>query len=244
MEEVRPTHLLHFAWFAEPGKFWTSRENLRWVRASLGILEEFEKRGGERVVMAGSCAEYDWNHGYCRENTTPLAPSTLYGNCKHALGISSSAFAEQANLSAAWGRIFSLYGPHEHPARLVSSVAASILKNESAPCSHGEQIRDFLHVSDVADAFAALLDSDVSGAVNIASGRPVAIKDIVHKIADKEGRRDLVRLGALPAPESDPPLLVANVGRLKNEVGWTPEYDLDRGLEDTINWWKTRRDRG
>lgn len=244
MDEVRPTHLLHLAWFAEPGKFWTSPENLRWVRASLGLLEEFERRGGERAVMAGTCAEYDWNYGYCSERFTPLAPSTLYGSCKHALRIASSAFAEQVGLSAAWGRVFFLYGPHEHPARLVSSVVNAVLRDEAAPCSHGEQIRDFLHVADVADAFAALLDSDVSGAVNIASGRPVAIKDIVYEIGGKAGRRDLIRLGARPAPEDEPSLLVADVGRLRDEVGWIPEYDLDRGLEQTMNWWRTRKDCG
>jgi nucleoside-diphosphate-sugar epimerase len=203
-------------------------------------LQAFERHGGQRVVMAGSCAEYDWGYGYCSERLTPLAPSTLYGNSKHSLQIMLNSFAAQTELSAAWGRIFFLYGPHEYQERLVSSVVGAVLKNNPAPCSHGEQVRDFLHVQDVADAFVALLESDVSGPVNVASGHPVSLKDIVYKIAGKANRWDLIQLGALPAPANEPPLLVANVSRLKDEVGWSPQYDLDRGLEQTMNWWRER----
>ncbi len=228
---VQPTHLLHFAWFVVPGKYWTSLENLRWVQASLDLLDAFASSGGERVVMAGSCTEYDWKYGYCSEQTTPLIPSALYGSCKHALQIMLNTFAKQIGISAAWGRIFFLYGPHEHPARLVASVIRSLLNNEPARCSHGNQIRDFLYVQDVADAFVALLESDVSGPVNIGSGHPVALKDIICKIAKEVNRQDLIQLGALPTSANEPPLLVADVSRLSNEVSWVPRYDLDQGLE-------------
>ncbi|OAD21866.1 CDP-4-dehydro-6-deoxy-D-gulose 4-reductase [Candidatus Thiomargarita nelsonii] len=59
IDSIRPTHLLHLAWYAIPGKYWTSSENFRWVQASLTLLQEFARRCGQRVVMAGTCAEYD-----------------------------------------------------------------------------------------------------------------------------------------------------------------------------------------
>jgi nucleoside-diphosphate-sugar epimerase len=239
MSKVKPSHLLHFAWYAVPGKYWTSLENLRWVQASLDLLQAFILHGGKRAVMAGTCAEYDWRYGYCSERTTPLAPSTLYGTCKHSLQIMLDSAAEQTGLSTAWGRIFFLYGPNENPNRLVSSVIRSLLLGEPALCSHGNQIRDFLYVQDVADAFVALLESDVEGPVNIASGRPVVLRDIILKIARKLDRQNLVRFGAIQAPENDPPLLIADVSRLANEVGWIPNYDLDRGVDQTISWWRS-----
>ncbi len=58
--EVQPTHLLHFAWIATPGVYWDSAENFRWVSAGERLLRSFRAHGGRRVVMAGSCAEYDW----------------------------------------------------------------------------------------------------------------------------------------------------------------------------------------
>ncbi len=236
MRQVRPTHLLHFAWVVTPGVFWTSPENFSWVQASLGLLQNFAASGGQRVVIAGTCAEYDWKYGYCSERVTPLVPDTVYGVCKHSLQLMQGSFARRMEISAAWGRIFFLYGPQEHSGKLVSSVIHSLLRGEPALCSHGNQIRDFLHVQDVADAFAALLESDVRGAVNIASGAPVALKDVIMNIAEIMQRRDLVRLGARDAPANEPAFLVGDVSRLTHEVGWNPQYDLHGGLAHTVQW--------
>lgn len=237
LAEVRPTHLLHFSWYAEPGRYWTAAENFDCVRASLALLQAFAGQGGKRVVMAGTCAEYDWNYGWCSEGVTPLVPKTVYGTCKNALQDMLAVYARQFGLSSAWGRIFFLYGPHEHPSRLVSSVIRSILRGESALCSSGEQVRDFLHVSDVASAFVSLLNSEVQGAVNIASGEAMLLKDVVGKIAQKLQRPDLLKLGARATAPQDPPLLLADVRRLKEELGWRPAFDIDRGLDQTIAWW-------
>jgi nucleoside-diphosphate-sugar epimerase len=235
---LRPTHLLHLAWSVSPGKYWTTLENIRWVQSSLEMLRSFMLCGGWRVVMAGTCAEYDWRYGCCSEKVTPFNPETLYGACKHALQIILNASAEQNGISAAWGRLFYIYGPREPLSRLVPSVILSLLKGEAALCSHGSQIRDILYVKDVADAFVTLVESDVSGPINIASGNPIRLKDVIYKIADKLNKRDLIQLGALSVPKDDPSLLVANVSRLTDELNWHPEYDLDRGLEETIDWWK------
>jgi nucleoside-diphosphate-sugar epimerase len=147
------------------------------------------------------------------------------------------AFANQASLSAAWGRIFFLYGPHEHPSRLVASVIRALLRGEPAPCSHGNQIRDWLYVQDVADAFVALLNSDVTEPVNIASGQPVSIRDVVYRIAGHLGREDLIRLGAVPTLANEPPFLLADIRRLREQVGWRPKFTLETGLAQTIEWW-------
>lgn len=238
LAQTRPTHLLHLAWYAVPGKYWTSLENLRWVRASLDLLQAFAQHGGRRVVVAGTCAEYDWRYGYCSEKVTPLEPSTLYGTCKHSLRLMLDALAVQSELSAAWGRIFFVYGPHEYPERLIASVIRSLLGDQVARCSHGNQIRDFLYVSDVAEACVCLLESDVIGPVNIASGRPVALREVIFEIARKLNREDLIRLNAVPAAPNEPPLLVADVKRLTEEVGWKPKYELNEGLGSTIEWWQ------
>ncbi len=238
MAQIKPTHLLHFAWFAVPGQYWSSLENFTWVQASLTLLQTFVNYGGERMVMAGTCAEYDWEYGYLSEKNTPLRPNSVYGTCKQSLQMMLSSFSQQVDCSAAWGRIFFLYGPNERPQRLVASVIRSLLKEEVARCSHGNQIRDFLCVQDVADAFIALLESNVRGPVNIASGCPLILKEIIYQIAGKLNREDLIQLGAIPTSLNEPRLLVADVNRLFDEVGWQPQYDLTRGLEITIDWWK------
>ena len=238
LSDVRPTHLLHLAWYVAPGKLATSNDNYLWVQASLELFRQFHEHGGQRAVIAGSGYEYDWHYGYCSEALTPKVPNTFYGACKHALHSLVEAYSNQTELRSAWARIFFLYGPHEHPDRLVSSVIRSLLRGEPALCSHGRQIRDYLYVQDVADALITLLESDVVETVNIGSGNPITLKDLICQTASKLNRRDLVRLGAVPSHPFDSRLVVADTTRLSTELGWQPKYDLDRGLDETIAWWR------
>ena len=235
--QVRPESVLHLAWCAEPETFREAKENLDWVRASLELLSAFADDGGKRIVAAGTCAEYDSRAGECFENATPLLPKSLYGTCKHSLEKMLHSSTRQTGLSSAWGRIFFLYGPHEHPSRLVAYVVRSLLKAEQAHCSEGKQILDFLHVEDAAAAFVSLLESKVQGPLNIGSGRPVAVRDVLQEIGRQLGRAELIRFGARGASmETD--AFWANTRRLVTEVGWAPRYTLASGIEQTIGWWR------
>jgi nucleoside-diphosphate-sugar epimerase len=252
MGEVRATHLLHFAWIATPGLYWHSADNFRWLAASEHMLRRFAFHGGSRVMMAGSCAEYDWARAQvCDELLTPLAndsqagaPSPAataaspYAICKIALQKSLSDFGRQERLSTAWGRIFFQFGPYEHPDRLVPSVIRNLLLNREAPVTHGRQLRSFLHVADVGDAFAAVLDGELEGPVNIGSRERVTLADLVARIGRQIGRPDLLRLGALAAPAEDPAMLIPDVRRLCDEARWRPRFTLDGALSDTIEWWR------
>jgi nucleoside-diphosphate-sugar epimerase len=241
LADVKPTHLLHLAWYVVPGKLISAPENFSWVHSSMDLLREFSEQGGKRVVACGSGYEYDWNYGYCSERLTPTVPNTIYGSCKQALCVLQQSFAAHAGLSSAWGRVFFLYGPNEHPQRLVSSVILSVLDGTPAKCSHGRQVRDYLHVHDVANGLVALLDSDVRGAVNVSSGQATALREIVLAIGRLLGRPELIQLGAIPARANDAPLVVGDNSRLVAELGWQQQYDLESGLQQTIDWWKARK---
>jgi nucleoside-diphosphate-sugar epimerase len=235
---IKPTHLLHFAWYAIPGKYPTSSENLRWCQSTLELLRSFADNGGKRAVFAGTCFEYDSGYGFCNEELTPSRPSTFYGVCKNGTREVAAGFSRQFGITSAWGRIFYLYGPHEPKVRMVPAVVLALLRGENAPCSHGRQVRDFLHVEDTASAFVSLLQSEVEGTVNIASGEPITIRSLVEHIAALLNSRDRVEFGAIAAAPNDPPFLVADTRRLREEVGWQPRITLEDGLEDTINWWR------
>jgi len=119
-KSINPTDLLHFAWYAQPGKFWNSCENLRWVKASIDLIHNFVQNGGKRAVFAGTCAEYDLNEQLLSEEANRMVPSTLYGTCKNSLQQIFSSYCQQEGVSYSWGRIFFLYGPNEKSQRLVS----------------------------------------------------------------------------------------------------------------------------
>ena len=243
LARVAPSHLLHFAWIATPGVYWHSADNLRWLTSSQALLRKFRSLGGIRAVVAGSCAEYDWSKAsVCGETSSPLASEstalTPYAAAKIALQSSLAQFSREEALSSAWGRIFFQFGPYEHPDRLVPSVIRQLLMNKEALCTHGRQVRSFLHVADVGAAFAQLLDSDVQGPVNIGSDERIALADLIGRIALEIGRPDLVRLGARGAPGDEPLLLVPDVHRLREEVQWRPQLSLNEGIRDAIGWWR------
>jgi nucleoside-diphosphate-sugar epimerase len=234
----RPSHWLHLAWETRPGYFWSAPENDSWLDASRDLLARFAGAGGRRVVMAGSCAEYDWTKLSARPvaEDAPIGPSTRYGKAKGAL----FAALAKSGLSHANGRLFFMIGAGEHPDRLAPQVARALLAGRPADCTAGTQVRDFIHPRDAGEAFAALLASDVTGAVNIARGEPHTVSAVAQALGRLAGRLDLVRLGALPDRPDDPPSLVADTGRLRNEVGFAPSLDFDAMIADAFQYWRQR----
>ncbi len=110
----------------------------------------------------------------------------------------------------------------------------ALLRGKRAPASPGAQRRDYLHVADAADAIVALLDSAVTGPVNIASGRAIAVAELVEMIrAQIGGDVDRDALAADPVP-----LVAADTQRLADEVGWTLRRSDDERLRETIAWWR------
>lgn len=232
--QIQPTHLLHFAWYAEHGAFWWALENLDWVAASLRLVRAFAAAGGSRAVFAGSCAEYDWSFDTLDEALTPLNPATLYGSSKASLHRLLSSAAEHLRFSQAWGHIFFPYGPRDQPRRLLSTVIDKVSAGEIVACSDGNQARAFIYVEDVARAFVELLDSRVEGAVNVATEQVYTVREVVACAARLCGKESMVQFGARPRQPNEPPVMRASVRRLYDEVGFRPRFDLASGLQSTV----------
>lgn len=238
LAEARPSHLLHLAWYVEPGAMINHADNVAWAAASIDLVRRFHEQGGTRVAVGGSCYEYDWRFGYCTEGLTPCRPDTLYGAAKHGLAEILLGYCAATGLSGAWGRMFFLYGPNENPKRLVPAVILALLRGEEARSSHGLQIRDYMHVQDVADGMVALLASGARGAFNIASGRATTIRTIVEMLGEITTRPELLRIGAIPARANDAPLVVGDTALALREFGWQARIPLEEGLRATVDWWR------
>ncbi len=241
MALVQPIYILHFAWYVIPGKYNDSQENLVWIQSSIELLKKFKEYGGKRFIFAGTCFQYDLNYGFMSENLTPSKPNSLYGICKKSFENIAYEYCYKNNISFASGRIFYLYGERENKNRIIPYVINSLLDGKVANCSEGDQIRDFMYADDVANAFVEILDSNIEGVVNIGSGQPLKLKDILLKIGEKLNRKELINLGAIKAVSNEPIMIVSNNNRLKNETRWIQHYSLDEGLEKTIDWWKSNR---
>ncbi len=234
LNESHPDVLLHLAWYTEHGKFWNSPQNLEWSKSTLNLVRHFIAAGGKNVVVAGTCAEYSWEYGYCLEDHTPLAPATIYGKAKNLTHQYLEQLCSERGATLRWGRIFFPYGHGEPLTRLMPSVIISALKDEEIKCSHGQQYRDFLHVRDVAKAFVRLTQPGVPpGNYNVSSGEPIKLAELIIACAEEANRKARVAFGAVQVPATEPMMLVGNNKKL-TQLGWRPEIDLRSGIRDYV----------
>ncbi|WP_050605786.1 NAD(P)-dependent oxidoreductase [Ruegeria sp. 6PALISEP08] len=233
LEATRASHLVHLAWHDGPRDRWTSAANLAWMAATLHLVREFARTGGQRAVCAGSCAEYDWSVPDLTE-TTPLRPRTLYGAAKAGTGLALCAGQGSLGLSLAWARIFFVYGSGEPPGRLLGDLISNLKAGQPVDCTDGLQERDFLHVDDLARALLQLLETNVTGAVNVASGAAIPVRELIEEVAQQMHHPDLIRLGAITRAADDPARLAADVGRLHDETGFIPRHDIASGIAEVL----------
>jgi nucleoside-diphosphate-sugar epimerase len=240
LNTIAPTHLLHAAWYVEPGKYSGSPCNLDWVAASIDLARAFETGGGRRIVAVGSCFEYEHGREGLLVETSPLRPATVYGMAKQSLWIALEGLGQATGVSTAWARLFHLYGPHEDRRRLVADIATAVLAGREVATSTGRTRRDYMFVEDVGEALAALVASEVIGPVNVATGTARPVWELVELVAEAAGNRALVRFGARAAPVGDPPEICADITRLREQVGWSALTPVEEGVQRTVAWWRSR----
>ncbi|MCM3627081.1 NAD(P)-dependent oxidoreductase [Paenibacillus glycanilyticus] len=236
IEEVRPDSLVHLAWEAVPPACYRSLVNYEWTRNSMALIQQFVLCGGKRIVVSGTGAEYAWDEGVLlTESASPDSYAHAYAASKNSLRIWLESYAGVAGFSAAWGRLFHMYGPYDPGNRLVASMITSLLNKQEAYCKYGSLHRDYLYIEDAADALVALLESCCEGTVNIASGHPVQLQQLVRQIGSMMGQEENIRFGV--ERPNEPVFVGVDISRLANEVKWKSSYSLAEGLERTIRWY-------
>ncbi len=235
LSDWAPEACIHLAWYAEPGKYLSSQENIRSLNDGLSLLKVLAESHCKQIVCAGTCFEYEATPSFLTE-TDKIKPETLYAASKLSFLMLGEQIAKQSDLKFTWGRIFHLYGSHEDARRLVPAAILTLKENKTFSASPGEQKRDYLHVSDVANAFVTLVEKQAAGVYNICSAQPVTIKRLLEMIGEIMGKPELLALGALPYREWEPMFLCGNNDKLKS-LGWMPQIELHSGLHETVEWW-------
>ena len=238
LEGWRPEACVHLAWYAVPGQYLhNAPENIASLMFSLRLVDELASLGCNHVVMAGTCFEYDTDLGYLREDG-PTRPVTVYAAAKLAANLVGQLRAAQLGIGFAWARLFYIYGPFEDERRLVPSLIRALIEGREFPTTSGTQVRDYMHVEDLAAALGALAVQQVSGTYNVCSGVPVTVAELIGDVARIAGDSRLIRLGALPQRPGEPRFICGDNTRLQAATGWRPLYSLSDGLAATVSWWK------
>jgi nucleoside-diphosphate-sugar epimerase len=236
----RPDVCMHLAWYAVPGKYLNAFENVESLRISLALLEELSRAECGHLVAVGTCAEYEMRQRDALRENSPIQPDTLYAACKASNYFIGRERLAQLGIGFAWARIFYLYGPYEDEQRMIPSLIRTLLAGAEYAATSGNQVRDYLHVSDVAGGLAALAGSRATGTFNVCSGEPVQVGHLMTTLGDMIGRRDLIRLGSLPDRDWEPAYVCGDSSLLRKTTAWLPRYGLEVGLKHTLEWWKSR----
>lgn len=227
----QPDICFHLAWVTEPGKYLQSPLNAQFVLYTIDLLRCLFAAGCGQIVATGTCFEYARSDRILTEDS-PLDYSTPYASSKNLTAQICLELANRAAANFAWGRLFYMVGPDDHPKRLLPSLIAALQQNRDFPTTDGAQRADYLHVRDVAAALWSLAGQ--TGLFNVCSGEAIAVRDLIAAVADLMGKRHLVKLGALERPPDLPMLICGSRQKITQTTGWTPERGLLDGLRDVI----------
>jgi len=202
------------------------------------ILENLNPRRTTTVVHAGSWSQYlQENPTDAIEETVRMEPPTVYGAAKVGAELVGRAISREIGIHFVTLRLFNVYGPGEGPSRLIPYVTEAVSTGAVADLTSGEQIRDFVHVDDVVNAFeaCAVRTQPAAASFNVATGVPTRVRDVAAMAAAAAGGDlTLLRFGAKPPRANEPLRVVGDASALTQATGWKPQIPVAKGVHDTV----------
>ncbi len=247
-----PDAVVHSAWKGVSAAERDTVAQAANITETLTLLRVVAEAGCRTFLGLGSQAEYGRVEGVITEDTT-ARPTTWYGLAKLTTSLLAARLATDLGVRFLWLRLFSAYGPGDHPGAMIPTLIRSLLAGERTPLTPGEQQWDYIHVADVAAAIEQVLrHPTAAGVFNLGSGTAVAIRQVVEMLRDLIDHRLPLGLGDKPYAPGQVMHLEASITRLQEATGWSPAVSLASGLEQTVDYHRrqlnlavaTRSDRG
>jgi nucleoside-diphosphate-sugar epimerase len=231
----KPDILIHLAWDQSAFDFRKSNVNFTWLEVSLKLMRVFQKAGGQRIIFAGSSAQYDDENGLRREYRFSNIKS-LYGKCKDIFEDAAYYFCIQNNIRFNSCRIFTVFGEGDtHPYDAISESIQSFLHKDKFICKYPNAYRDYIHIDDLSKALVAVLESNYDGFVNIASGIPRKMRDVFSFIARMCNTEDSLFI----EENMDVDILAADISILKEKIKFTCSVKFEEAITKEIEWYKS-----
>lgn len=240
LQAFAPEGVLHLAWEGVKGADRNHPMQLFNVSTSFDLFRLTGEIGCASFVGLGSQAEYGQLSGRIDERA-PTRPTTTYGAAKLATGCVLERAAAAADRPFAWLRLFSSYGPDDDPSWLIPYLIRTLIVGERPRLTKAEQIWDYIHVDDVADAIVAALDSGARGIFNLGSGQARPLREIVERLRDAIDPALPLGFGEVDYRPDQVMHLESEIGALCAATGWAPQVTLEHGLAGTIEWHRTAR---
>ena len=235
--DFRPNAFVHLAWNGVLGGERNDPSQWRNVSSTMELVELAKKLNVKNFIGLGSQAEY----GRCQnkiDESCQTKPTTLYGVSKLAAQLLSERLCAEYGIRHAWLRLFSSFGPTDNPEWLIPYLTQSLMAKERPKLTAAEQLWDYIYVEDVASAIRAVLDSkDAEGVFNLGSGQAYRLKTIMEKIRDLIDSQLPLGFGEVQYRPDQVMHLQADISRLNKATGWSPKFDLDQAIKETVAWY-------
>lgn len=200
----QPDGLIHLAWEGLPN-YRSLHHFEQELPAQYRFLKTLVASGLKNLLVAGTCFEYGMQSGPLTENLEPR-PSNPYGFAKDALRRELEFLQTSHPFNLVWSRLFYLYGEGQSEKSLLPQLTQAVARGDASfDMSGGEQLRDYLPVSEVASAIAKLAMKQADfGVINICSGNPISVRRLVEDWIKQNGWNIELNLGRYPYPDYEP----------------------------------------
>ena len=212
------------------------------VIGTLHLLEALKDFPESVVVFTGSSAA---SGGGAQVNESrPQEPGTLYGASKACASVLMQTYLRLHHMHTVELRLWTPYGPWEHPRRLIPHVILSAMSGHDVLLTRGDQQRDFVYMDDVVDALMQAATQPLSeGSVfNIGSGVGTPVREVVELTLNLMGNPVKPLLGALSTRPDEIMEMSADISAARNNLGWQPKTSLEEGLTKSIAWFTEHRE--
>jgi dolichol-phosphate mannosyltransferase len=238
----KPKAVLHLAFDA--AGFLVQSEDA-WRRTHLNPLSTmFHALSGSaagRIVHTSSA--WVLAEGDRLSETARLEPRLEYAKTKARLDEALPGLGQQTGVNWINLRLFNVFGRYESETRLLPHLVSCLRKGVPAQLSHGDQVRDFNDVDDVADAYLHALiapDAVCNAVYHVGSGIGTSVREFATKVAKEIGDENLIQYDAAVTRDQDIPCLVADPTRIEAALGWRPGADLQQRISGAVQWWMHR----
>lgn len=206
----------------------------------MNLIDCLNKEELKGFVQIGSSDEYG-NSSAPQRETMRESPISPYSFAKTAASHFIQMLSNIEGFPGVVFRLFLVYGPGQDEKRFLPQIIAAFLRNESVETTEGMQMRDFCYIDDVIDGIikAAVTDEAKGRIINIGSGIPISIRDMINKTADIIGKGRAV-FGARPYRYGENMELFADISAARKILQWSPSVSVDEGLRKTIEYYKNR----
>lgn len=237
-----PDIVFHLGWHGVGNRYRNDPSQvIQNLHGSLKLLELAHEVGCKRWIGLGSQAEYGVYNRILKEDL-PTQPATLYGTGKLCVGLLSQKLCELYGIGFTWLRLTAAYGPMDDQDHMIPQVTLTLLRGEKPSLTQGEQRWDYLYSEDVARAiWQVAITPNAQSVFNLGSGKAHTIKSIVEQVRDLIDPNLPLGFGEVPYRPDQIMHLQANISRLKQATGWSPQVSLDEGLRRTVEGLRENR---